>query len=118
MIANMHLKEIFISLLLTADVSLYLDEMDVVTESAKSKIEAISHFFDQAVVVIDIDETALSNGDYLSTHSDSGHSPHWEAYYEIHPARANLPILHLTHWLQERGIQVIFLTGRPKNFVS
>lgn len=71
------------------------------------------------VVVFDIDETTLSNYDYIKS-IDFGYEPNlWSAWQNKAEAKAIMPVKSFYDLLIERGIKVILITGRStENYES
>lgn len=67
----------------------------------------------QFAIVLDIDETALSNYRTLKQHHFSTNREAFTASYLFDTQEAIGPVLGLFHYAKQRGIQIFFVTDRP-----
>ena len=67
---------------------------------------------ERLAVVLDIDETALSNLPHMRALDFGYVPPDWDAWVARGEAPAIVPVLALFHAARKAGVEVIFITGR------
>ncbi len=67
------------------------------------------------LVVFDVDETSLSNYDYIKGIDFGYDKEHWNQYMLESSARPIKPVLELYKWLISNDIHTVFLTGRVQS---
>lgn len=92
----------------------FYKEVDEVINNAINKFESIRGG-DSAVVIFDIDETALDNYEGIKEIS-FGYSPRlWDEWVDEARAPAIPGVKRLYDFLINRGVKVIFITGRKEH---
>lgn len=94
----------------------YQKEFDQVVESAKAYLQENSkrHRGSNPAIVLDIDETSISNLPYL-LEADFGYTPGpWQAWVQGDRAKAFPATLEFYQWARSQGISVFFITARPE----
>ncbi len=92
----------------------YYNELNSILEPYKDYYKNYNAKLNDAVV-FDIDETTLSNYDYIKS-IDFGYEPNlWSAWQDKAEAKAIAPVKSFYDILIERGIKVIFISGRSTN---
>jgi hypothetical protein len=68
----------------------------------------------KGIVLFDIDETLLSNFDYYANEIPpfSFNQDHWNAFTSRCGQTPITPVLELFHWLRQRGVSMVLLSGR------
>ena len=85
-----------------------------VADSAKSFIESRYRTVRTPAIVLDIDETALSNIQFEYRYS-FGYSPSlWNEWVKEAAATAIKPTLELARWAAQRHVAIFFITGRSQ----
>ena len=85
-----------------------------VADSAKSFIESRYRTVRKPAIVLDIDETALSNIQFEYLYS-FGYSPSlWNEWVKEAAATAIKPTLELARWAAQRHVAIFFITGRAQ----
>lgn len=94
----------------------YAKDMDLEADRAVAFLEARAHRHDneKAALVLDIDETALSNWDEMSGANFEYDSKAFNAWVESAQAPAIPGTLRIYSAAQRLGVRVFFLTGRPE----
>lgn len=89
----------------------YYNELNSILEDVKEYFKNYNNKPND-VVVFDVDETTLSNYFYIKS-IDFGYEPKlWEDWQDKGEADAITPVKNLYDILIEKGIKVIFITGR------
>ena len=90
----------------------YAQEMEAVAESARQYLEANLKGVTRPALVLDIDETSVSNWDVV-TGLDFGYVPaDWKRWIEDGKAPALPGTLKLYRWAREHGVTCFFITAR------
>lgn len=93
----------------------YARDVAAVADEARAWIEsraASRHLGERLAVVLDVDETVLSNLPHMRA-EDFGYNPRdWAAWIDSANAPALDPMLALFRAARARGVAVLFLTGR------
>lgn len=89
----------------TRDIAARIDE-------AKSHLAATHRPGTRNAIVLDIDETALSNMPYEKEFDFGYSSKTWDEWVRRGEATAIAPTLELFKWARAQGIEVFFITGR------
>lgn len=89
----------------------YEAEVKAIIYSAIQKLSTFT-WPDNAAVVFDVDETALSNYDFIKSQKLSYRKKVWRTYVKRAEATVNQPVKLFYDWLIERGVKIVFLTGR------
>lgn len=94
----------------------YQREFDEVVGLAKSYLQdnLKRHSKSRPAIVLDIDETSISNLPYL-LESDFGYTPGpWQAWVKSDRAQAFPATLEFYRWVRANKIDVFFITARPE----
>ncbi|HYB44087.1 MAG TPA: HAD family acid phosphatase, partial [Candidatus Methylomirabilis sp.] len=99
-------------------------DIAAVTDQAGAYIETRARSGGKLAIVVDVDETALSNLPSLAANDlglivagpcDLEHGPcGFVAWAQMARASAIKPVLALTRLARDRGVAVFFITGRPE----
>jgi len=94
----------------------YAKDMDLEAHRAVAFLEARAHRHDneKTAIVLDIDETTLSNWDEMSGANFEYDSKAFNAWVESAQAPAIPGTLSIYNAAQRLGVRVFFLTGRPE----
>ena len=102
----------------------YERDIAAITEQASAYIKTRADRGGKLAIVVDIDETALSNLPFLrandfsfllGTSCDLERGPcGFGGWAQLARAEALKPVLALTRFAKERGVAVFFITGRPE----
>ncbi len=94
----------------------YAKDLDLEADRAVAYLEARAHRRDneKTAVVLDIDETALSNWDEMSGANFEYDGKQFNAWVESAQAPAIPGTLRIYNTAQRLGVRVFFLTGRPE----
>ncbi len=93
----------------------YLVELSEATERATYYLDDAARDHCPAALVLDIDETALSNWPEISSEGFCFDPTTWDQWVTAASAPAIQPTLELYRAALDRGISVFFLTGRPES---
>ena len=92
----------------------YDEELAKIVEEIES--ELMSHEpGTMDLVVFDVDETSLSNYDYIKSIDFGYDRDHWNQYMLEASAKPIKPVLDLYKWLVAHDIRTAFLTGREQS---
>ena len=94
----------------------YQHEFDQVVQSAQSYLEQNLERYRESnpALVLDIDETSISNLPYLLD-NDFGYVPApWQAWVKGDEAAPFSATLKLYRWARDNGVSVFFVTSRPE----
>lgn len=82
----------------------------------KSAIDDLSKISvpDNAAAVFDIDETALSNYDYIKSIDFGYNKELWDKYIQDTTAKAIPEVKELYDWLIKNNVKIYFITGRSE----
>lgn len=83
-------------------------------EEAKNYLTATHSKGARNAIVLDIDETALSNMPYEKEFDFGYSSKNWDEWVRKGEATAIAPTLELFKWARAQGIEVFFITGRKQ----
>lgn len=93
----------------------YLREVEINVMKAKqyidNKLKTTNN--QKLAIVLDIDETALSNYESLKEHNFSPNMEAFTASYLLSEQQAIGPVLGLYHYAKRRGVDVFFVGTRP-----
>lgn len=85
-----------------------------VIDSAKSFIESRCSKVKKPAIVLDIDETSLSNIEFEYRYSFGFNSKLWNAWVKEEAATAIKPTLGLARWAASHHLAIFFITGRSQ----
>lgn len=97
------------------DSGAYERDLTAATAEARAWIEqraAARHPGERLAVVLDIDETVLSNLPHMREQDFGYHPREWEEWIDSAAAPVIAPMLELHRAARARGVAVLFLTGR------
>jgi len=92
----------------------YYKNLNKIIKKAEDEISSIK-LPSNAAVIFDIDDTALSSYDYTKSMGFGFTFQSWYKWIKQGRAKAILPVRRFYHFLINKGIKVIFLTGRIKD---
>lgn len=90
----------------------YTRDIGARVEEAKGYLAATHRQGARNAIVLDIDETALSNMPYEKEFDFGYSSKTWDEWVRKAEATAITPTLELFKWAHAQGIEVFFITGR------
>lgn len=94
----------------------YQKDVEKVAERAEKFARANANRATNSIaVVFDIDDTALSNWDYMAKIDFGYEAEHYEKWVKEGVASANSPVLKLYNDVHQLGLPVFFVTGRKEH---
>ncbi|MCS6955204.1 MAG: HAD family acid phosphatase [Candidatus Calescibacterium sp.] len=94
----------------------YERQIEDVVKKAMKHIETIHHKVTNPAVVLDIDETALSNLKFYMDNNLHHDWQKWEQWKSGLHATAIKPVLELYHLCKKLDVKVFFITGRKNSY--
>jgi acid phosphatase len=94
------------------DSTRYWQDVKKVIDEAKKYVEKNFDPSKNNVAIFDIDETALNNYEYIKSFDFGYTQESWERWVDSAKATAIYPVLDFYKFLKQKGIKVIFITGR------
>jgi predicted secreted acid phosphatase len=89
----------------------YTSDLKKIISEVKSEFETVNLTLDD-LVIFDVDETSLSNYNYIKSIDFGYEYELWNDYLNTGTAEAISPILDLYNWFKAKNATVMFLTGR------
>jgi hypothetical protein len=90
----------------------YEKDLTVVCNHAKAYLQKHLKSAHKPAMVLDIDETSLSNWDEIKADDFGFHAKIWNDWVDSAKAPAIAPMLELYRFARQRGVAVFFITGR------